>query len=238
MQPGVESTVEPFLVLEPEPAARLESVPLASPPVAPARGRGSTALFGVVLLLVGMPALWAVWLVSALFDRGAAFGWSGVALLLAGFGLIAVGIAREMRALWRVRRVDRLRAGLASGDTARVAAAARGWLAILPQHAAILPAVSAANSPGAILALLRAGPGLALREATDAHGRAAAFRRSRWSRQPRRRRSMRSASDGAAFAWCGRSPRCTGSVPVRSAHSACCARPRSPPPPSPPPRWR
>lgn len=172
----METAVKPFLLLEPEPAPRLEALPAVIPaPEAPARWRLPPALAGAAVIGVGLPALWGAWLVSALFDRWAGLGWAGLVILLTGFGLVGVSVTRELRGLASLRRVDQLRAGLASGQADRVAEAARRWLGALPQHAAVLPALDAADAPESVLALLRAGPGLALREATDALGRTAAF---------------------------------------------------------------
>jgi putative membrane protein len=171
----MDTAPEPFLVLEPEVAPRLEAVPLILPTVEPVRWRLSPALVGAAVLGVGFPLLWAVWLVAGLFDRWGALGWAGVAVLAAGFGLIGLGIGRELSGLAALRRVDQLRADFASGEADRVATAARRWLEALPQHAAILPAVAAAETPESVLALMRAGPVQALREATDVLGRTAAL---------------------------------------------------------------
>jgi putative membrane protein len=56
-----------------------------------------------------------------------------------------------------------------------MAKAAGRWLDSLPQHASILPALAAADTPDSVLALLRAGPAQALRDATDILGRTAAI---------------------------------------------------------------
>jgi putative membrane protein len=169
--------VEPFLRLEPEVAPRLEPLPVVPPLPEPSsrRPRPPPALLGVMVLALGFPALWAAWLVSALFDRAGWLGWAGLLVVLAGFGLIGTGIGRELRGLAALRRVDWLRAELASGETARVAAAARRWLMELPRHASLLPAVAVADSPESVLALLRAGPGSALLDGADALGRSAAL---------------------------------------------------------------
>ncbi|HJS86672.1 MAG TPA: DUF697 domain-containing protein [Acetobacteraceae bacterium] len=173
----MDTQVEPFLRLEPEAAPRLEPLPAVLPaPLPPARRlRLPSALLGVVVLALGLPALWAAWLVSALFDHTPWLGWAGLAVVLAGFGLIGAGIGRELRGLAVLRRVDWLRNELASGEADRVAAAARRWIAELPAHASLLPAIASAGSPESVLALLRAGPGTALLEGVDALGRAAAL---------------------------------------------------------------
>ncbi len=173
----MDTQVEPFLHLETDMAPRLELVPaVLSPTSQPTRaGRIPPALLGAGVLALGFPALWAAWLVGALFDRSAWLGWAGVALVLAGFGLVAAGIGRELHGLAALHRVDQLRAELASGEAERVMTAARRWIEALPQHAALLPALNAAGSPESVLAVLRAGPGTALRDGADALGRTAAF---------------------------------------------------------------
>jgi uncharacterized membrane protein YcjF (UPF0283 family) len=171
----METKLEPFLLLEPEAAPRLEALPVVLPTLEQPRSRWSLALTGMAILGFGFPALWALWLISVLFDRGSGLGWAGVAVGVAGFGLFGVGVARELRSLAALRRVDELRAELSSGETERVAAAARRWVDALPQHAALKPALAAADAPQSILALLRAGPALELREGTDRLGRVAAF---------------------------------------------------------------
>jgi putative membrane protein len=171
----MDTAPEPFLLLEPDAAPRLEPVPSISPTAEPVRWRASPALVGTGILAFGFPILWAAWLVSALFDHWGALGWAGLVVLLTGLGLIGVSLGRELGALAALRRVDQLRADFASGEADRVEKAARRWLDVLPQHAAILPALAAADTPESVLALLRAGPAQALRDATDVLGRTAAL---------------------------------------------------------------
>lgn len=172
----VDIDIEPFLRLEPDSAPRLEPLPMVLPAPLPVRRRRLPAvLLGTGVLALGFPALWAALLVSALFDRAFWLGWSGLAVVLVGFGLVGLGIGSELRGLAALRRVDRLRDDLASGEAGRVTAAARRWLETLPQHATLLPAVAAADTPEAVLALLRAGPGAELIEGVDALGRNAAI---------------------------------------------------------------
>jgi putative membrane protein len=171
----MDTAPEPFLLLEPEAAPRLEAASPVMTAVEPVRRHLSPALLGTGILGFGLPVLWAVWLVGVLFDRWGAVGWAAIVVVLVGLGLIGVSLGRELRSLSVLRGVDQLRADLASGENERVARAARSWLAALPQYAAILPALAAADSPEAVIALLHGGPGLALREATDALGRAAAL---------------------------------------------------------------
>jgi putative membrane protein len=171
----MDTAPEPFLLLEPDAAPRLEPVPSISPTAEPVRWRASPALVGAGILAFGFPILWAAWLVSALFDHWGALGWAGLVVLLTGLGLIGVSLGRELGALAALRRVDQLRADFASGEADRVEKAARRWLDVLPQHAAILPTLAAADTPESVLALLRAGPAQALRDATDVLGRTAAL---------------------------------------------------------------
>jgi putative membrane protein len=171
----MDTAPEPFLLLEPAAAPRLEAVPSISPTAEPFRWRASPALVGAGILAFGFLILWAAWLVSALFDHWGALGWAGLVVLLTGLSLIGAGIGQELSGLAALRRVDRLRAELASGEAARVEKAARRWLEVLPQQAGILPALAAADTPESVLALLRAGPAQALRDATDVLGRTAAL---------------------------------------------------------------
>ena len=168
-------TPEPFLLLEADDAPRLEATASPLPRVPLASRRGSPVLVGVVLFGVGWVVLWGAWLVIALFDRWNVLGWVGLAGLLVGLGLIGFGIGREMRGLWALRRVDHLRAELASAEMKRVQHAARRWLEMLPEHTGILAALAGTDTPEAILALLRSGPGKELQDATDALGRGAAL---------------------------------------------------------------
>jgi uncharacterized membrane protein YcjF (UPF0283 family) len=194
----MKTAPEPFLVLELDPAPRLEALPAVIPPPETVRARVPPALIGAGVLAVGVPALWGASLVSSLFDRGDVLGWAGIAVLAAGLGLIGVSVARELRGLWSLRRVDHLRADLASGEAHRVKRAARRWLEALPQHALILPAIEAADTPESVLALLRNGPAQALREATDALGRTTALQSvAIVAAVPS------AALDSLAIAWCG-----------------------------------
>jgi uncharacterized membrane protein YcjF (UPF0283 family) len=166
---------EPFLLLEPEAAPRLEVVQALLPNAEPVRWLRSPILAGASILGVGIPVLWAIWLVSALFDRWGTLGWAGLVILVCGIGLIGVGMGRELRSLSALRRVDQLRVEFASGEAERVQLAARRWLQGLPQHSGILPALAAADTPETVLALLRSGPAQALQDATEALGRTAAL---------------------------------------------------------------
>jgi putative membrane protein len=169
----MDSTPEPFLMLEADEAPRLEPTP--SPEVAPVHRRRSPALAGIVLFGASLVLLWGATIVSALFERWSVLGWASLAALLVGLSLIGIGICQELRGLWALRRVDHLRAELGSGEMKRVQQAAGRWLDIVQQCTAIQPALSGSDTPEAILALLRSGPGKALQDATDALGRGAAL---------------------------------------------------------------
>ena len=171
----MDTVPEPFLLLEADEAPRLEAALPLLPAAALIRRRSSPALAGVVVLGASFLLLWGTWLVGSLFDRWNVLGWIGLACLSVGLVLIGLGISREFRGLWALRRVDHLRAELASGEIKRVRHAAQRWLEAVPEHTGILPALDGAATPEAILALLRSGPGKELQEATDVLGRSAAL---------------------------------------------------------------
>ena len=78
----MDAAPEPFLLLEPEPAPRLEAVPALLPTAEPVRWLRSPTLAGAAILGIGIPVLWALWLVSALFDRWGTLGWAGLVILV------------------------------------------------------------------------------------------------------------------------------------------------------------
>ncbi len=165
----------PRIELEARPAARLDLT--VEPPLVPLDPPGSLVplLAGPTILVTGLGALWAAGFVTDQFARGPVKGGLAAAVALAGFGVFAAGLWRELRGLFALRHVDALRADLASDNPRRVRRAARGWLAELPDHAAIAPALDVLQDPAAIRALLRAGPAVALRDQADARARAAAL---------------------------------------------------------------
>lgn len=169
----------PRIEAEEMPAPRLEEslpAPLPAPPAPLVRtGTLSLALSGAAVLVLGLPALWVAGFVTDAFTRAPALGWTCLAVSVAGFGLIGAGIAGEIRGLFALRTVDRLRRDLASRESARIHAAARAWLAGLPDQESLLPALEAAAEPEAMLALLRAGPAAALRARADALARTASL---------------------------------------------------------------
>lgn len=168
----------PLPRIEPEdvPAPRLEAE-LAPVLRVPSRGTGtlSLALAGVAVLAFGLAALETANFVAAEFARSAVLGLLTLAVAIAGFGLIGAGIWRELRGILGLRTVDRWRAALAGTDVRAARAAARHWVADLPEENGILPAIEAADDPATIAALLRAGPVITLRARTDALSRAAAL---------------------------------------------------------------
>ncbi len=170
--------VEPRIELEEEPAARLEpSLPavVATADAAPRAGTAALALLGVAVLALGLAGLSVGNFVADQFGRAAWLGWATLGVAGAGFGLIGAGLLREVRALLALRRVDGLRAALASGDAVRMVQAAVSWSHMVPGGPAVAPALRAVNDPDAAIALLRAGPCRTLREAADRLGRNAAM---------------------------------------------------------------
>ncbi len=164
---------EPFFELEAQPAPRLEPDPLVIPTnPAPPASTPALMLAGATVLLAGFAGLGAVNFIVDQFARSAVLGWLTAGVAAAGFGLVGAGLWRELRALFALGQVDRLRADLASGEAGRIADAAKRWAA--QAEPALLPALREFNDPDAALALLRAGPQQRLRDAADAAGRVAA----------------------------------------------------------------
>jgi putative membrane protein len=160
-------------VLDPN-AARLEA-PEALPPALPPRRMGTLALSlaGAAVLAFGLAGLSIGNFVADQFARSAALGWATLGVAGLGGGLLLAGLGRELRALWRLDAVDRLRARLADPSTRRQAAL--DWLATLPEGGAVAEAVRRVNDPDAVLALLRDGPAARLRGEAEALGRRGAF---------------------------------------------------------------
>ncbi len=189
---------EPRIEVEEAAASRLAAVPLPPAPQPALPPRLPLTLAGLLLLLIGLPALWTADFVAAQFDRAGGLGWLTLAVAVAGFGMIGAAVLRELRGLFSLGTVDRLRAALASGEAARVRAAARHWARMLPDGAAVLPALEAADTPDSVLALLRAGPGARLRTAAEALGRDAALQSAAMVAAV-----PSPAFDGLALAWRG-----------------------------------
>jgi len=169
----------PLPRIEPEGdfAPRLDaplSVPLPSAAPAAARGTLGLALSGAGVLALGFAVLGSANFVAAQFDRAAWLGWLTLAVAVAGFGLIGAGVWRELRGLFALHAVDRVRQAAASGDAASLKRALRPWLARQPDGPALIEALEPLADRAAVLALLRAGPLAALGARADALGRAAA----------------------------------------------------------------
>ncbi len=141
---------------------------------APQAGGAILALAGVAVLMVGLAVLQTGNFVVDQFNRAPWLGGLTLVVAVAGFSLLLASIGRELRGLFGLARVDRLRGAFGSGDGGRIHAAARTWVAGLPEAEILRPAIDAANDPDAIIALLRAGPAADLRARSDALGRTAA----------------------------------------------------------------
>ncbi len=167
-----DTRVTPRIEVENPIAGRLE--PEQLPAVLPARegiGTLGLAATGVGVLVAGLSALSIGNFVVDQFARAPALGWATLGVAVVGAGLVGAALWRELGFIRRLDRVDELRAELA--DPARARAAARRWLATLPDGSALLPAIEATDSPEAIAALLRAGPARVLRDEASALGRIA-----------------------------------------------------------------
>jgi putative membrane protein len=168
--------IPPRFELEDSPMPRLEPalLPAAEEPRV---GVGSTVLVlaGATVLGLGLALLSAGNFIVDEFARAPALGWVALAVAGAGFGLVGAGVWRELSGLMALRAVDRIRAGLESGEPRRIAAAARAWLDELPDGAGLAPAVGALNDPDAVLALLRTRVAAELQQRADALGRGAAM---------------------------------------------------------------
>ena len=167
-------SVPPRFELEDGLTPRLEAAP--PPPGEEARG-GSVVLVlaGAVVLVLGMALLSVGNFVADEFARAPVLGWASLAVAGVGFGLLGAGVWREILGLMALRGVDRIRAGLESGEPRRIARAAREWLGELPDGAALVAVVRALNDPDAVLALLRTRVAADLQQRADALGRSAAM---------------------------------------------------------------
>lgn len=173
--PVLDAPPRPRMELEEAPASRLEAGPaegLALDP-SPSR-RAPLILAGMATLAAGIGALSLAGFVMDQFARTALLGWAALGVAGAGTALLGAGAWREARALRALRHVDALRVGLHSYEPGRIMDAALDWAATVPGGPALLPALRAVNDPDAAVALLRAGPGQALRAEADRLGRTAA----------------------------------------------------------------
>ena len=135
--------VTPRFELEDTPVARLEPEPLPAA-AEPRGGLGSASLLlgGATVLVLGLTLLSTGNFVADQFARSAGLGWATLAVASTGFGLLGAGVWREMLGLFALRSVDRIRAGLESGEPRRIVAAAQDWLDELPDGAALAPATA------------------------------------------------------------------------------------------------
>lgn len=171
-----ETLPAPRIEAEIVPAARLD-VAVAAPAVVPSHSRSTLGLmaWGFAVLVFGLAGLQVGNFAADQFARSAVLGWTTVGIAGSGFGLVGLGVWRELRVLFALRGVDRLRAALHGPDPHSAKPALRAWLRGLPEGEAVIPALDAINDPDAIPALLRAGPLAELRSRSDALGRTAAL---------------------------------------------------------------
>lgn len=175
--------VRPRIETETSRADRLEIaaelVPITpgtgSDPADPRWSMPLLVMSGFAVLALGLAALQTGNFVAAEFARSRLLGGLTLLVALLGFGLILLGIWRELRALAALHAVDRLRRDLASDDATVKVAAARRWLDRIEGGAALRPALDALNDPDAVLPLLRAGAEAGLRVKADQLGRRAAL---------------------------------------------------------------
>ena len=169
-----ETRLKTRIQIEELPAPRLDAEPLpVALAAAPPAGGVSLALGGAGLLAAGFAVLSAINFIVSEFDRGPVLGWLTLAVALGGAGLLGAALWRELRGLFALRSVDRLRA--AFGRPAGTREAALDWLATLPEGGGVASSIRATVDPAAILALLRTGPLETLGVRADALGRAAAL---------------------------------------------------------------
>lgn len=147
--------------------------------IAPPPGRGWSALglaaSGIGVLLLGLSAIDVAGFVADQFTRASWLGWVTLGVAVAGYGLIAAALLRELRGLAGLGTVERGRAAVARGDFSESRAAILAWAARLPEAQAMLPALRRADDLPTLLALLEAGPLARLDRAAVAAGRAAAL---------------------------------------------------------------
>jgi putative membrane protein len=173
----------PRILTEEEPAsppARLdfgweESVAVAAPPRPQRRWSAlAIAASGLAVLILGLSALDAANFVADQFERATWLGIVTLAVVLAGYGLIAWAMLRELRGLWSLNAVDRARAAFARGDYVTARAETLAWAARTPAAAPMIPVLRGANDLDSLSGLLEAGPLAQLDQAATAAGRAAA----------------------------------------------------------------
>ena len=175
-RPRVERETARAARLALTPDAAIDAAPIAGIARASSRLRGPLlVLGGLALLAFGFAAAGAVSVVREAYRWSPVAGSVATAVAVAGFALVLVGIGLELAGLARLRSVDRIRRGLGSGDPLSSVRAARAWLALVENGAALRPALDALNDPDAILPLLAAGIERDLRLRSDALARRAAI---------------------------------------------------------------
>ena len=169
-----ETRVTPRIEIENPLGMRLEpeALPMVLPGRASDRGTLATLGWGTGVLVLGLSGLSIGNFVADQFARAGWLGWTTLGVTAAGVGLIATAAWRELAFVHRLQGVDRLRAELA--DPAKALPAAKRWLAGLQDVAGIAPALDAADSPEAIVSLLRAGPAAVLLQEAETLGAVAA----------------------------------------------------------------
>ncbi len=170
-------TIAPRIETETAFATRLEiadPILLAAEPADPRWSMPALVLAGAAILGLGLAALQTGNFVAAEFARARALGALTLAVAVFGFGLILLGIWRELRSIAALRSVDHLKRDLAGADPRAKAAAARAWLARVGDPG-LRPALDALNDPDAIVPLLRAGVEAELAARAEALARRAAF---------------------------------------------------------------
>ena len=179
--PSLSETIPrpPRIIVEEEAGpARLDHAWQAgtNPVAIPSVGFSSLSLLaiGISALILGFSALAAGNYVAEQFARAPWLGWLTLALTIGGFGTVAWALAREFRALFRLREVDAARAAFARGDFPAAKSHVLAWAEPIPLAAAALPALREAPDLPALRALLEAGPLAALDADARTLGRIAA----------------------------------------------------------------
>lgn len=172
---GTLDPPRPRIEVEPIAASRLEpGMPTLEP--VPLRPGATLPLLagGASVLVAGLAVLGTLDFVLDQFARSPLLGWLTALVAATGFGLLGAGIWRELRALFGLSAVDRLRAELAGNGTLRDRHRLLAWLRHTNASEALVSAAANMEDLAALRALLRAGPVAELRQQSDALGRAAA----------------------------------------------------------------
>ncbi len=175
MTPVITPRIETETALAPRIEIAPDITPVLAEPPDPRWGMPALVLAGLATLGIGLAALQTGNFVAAEFDRSRLLGGLTLAVAFAGFGLIALGVWREVRALAALGSVDRIRRDLASTDAKTRTRAAHLWLDRVAGGEALRPALRALNDPDAIVPLLRSGVASTLDARAEALARRAAF---------------------------------------------------------------